>query len=249
MLNWFTGWAKKVAENDAVPDQISLHFLYGDGDLTISTTQFTQILSDAGINYTGVWNVQEYGNPDQQIPSTAVWNIAQLERHNAPGLRANWRGGLELHDLLANLLGKEHTGSDYDVNDVDYWPAREYPVYVYYRQEMVGERVRTEMTEDTLADSYAVIDGCKRTVRVLAGSRPLNGTWSVQINGLDSVGLPESGEIAVRTIKFNTAPGLYDRVADPEDLATSAVSYEQNKVVLEVKQTNPAEAWAFEFEF
>lgn len=105
------------------------------------------------------------------------------------------------------------------------------------------------MTEDTLADTYAVIDGCKRLVRVLAGSRPLNGTWNVQINGLDSVGLPESGDIAARTIQFNTAPGLYDRVADPEGLGTSTVQYEQNKVVLGVKQTNPAEAWAIELVF
>jgi hypothetical protein len=90
MINWFTEWATYVAEHDAVPDEISLHFLYGDGDLTTSINLFQSILENAGINYSGVWNVQEYGNPDQQIPSTAVWNFAQLERHNAPGLRANW---------------------------------------------------------------------------------------------------------------------------------------------------------------
>lgn len=249
MINWFTEWASRVAKNDSVPDQVSLHFLYADGDLTTSINQFDQILSDAGIEYTGIWNVQEYGHPDQQIPSTAVWNIAQLERHNAPGLRANWRSGLELHDLLANLLGKEGSGNQYDVNDVDYWPAREYPVYVYYHQEMTGERVRTEMTEDTFADSFAVVDDSARRVRILAGSRPENGTWNVQVNDLDTVGLAESGDITVRTTKFNTAPGRYDCVADPENLGTSKVAYEQNKVILEVRQTNPAEAWAFELEF
>ena len=61
------------------PTQVSLHFLYGDGDFTASINQFDQILSAAGIDYTGIWNVQGYGNTDQQIPYTAMWNTAQLE--------------------------------------------------------------------------------------------------------------------------------------------------------------------------
>ena len=235
MINWFTEWANRIATYNAIPDQVSLHVLYGDGDLTTSINQYSQLLSDAGINYTGVWNVQGYGHPDQQVPSTAVWNIAQLERHNAPGLRANWRSSLELHDLFTNLLSKERSGNQYSADDVDYWPAREYPVYVYYHQNMTGERVRTEKTDDTLADSFAVLDESASLLRVLAGSRPQNGTWNVQVNDLEEFGLVKSGNITFRTIKFNTAPGRHDRVAGPVDLGTSTISYEENKVVLEVR--------------
>lgn len=70
-------------------------------------------------------------------------------------------------------------------------------------------------------------------------------SWNVQVNDLHTIGLAESGDITGYTTKFNTAPGRYDRVDDPEDLGTSTVACEQNKVGLEVPWTNPAEAWAF----
>lgn len=228
---------------------VSLHFLYPDGDLTISTTQMSQILSDAGINYEGVWNIQEYGSPDQQIPSGAAWNIAQLERHNAPGLRANWRGGLELHDYLANLLGKAHHDPDYSVNDTDYWGAREYPVYIYYHKQMVGQRVRTEMTSNTLSDTFAVIASHDHTVRILAGSRPENGSWNIQVNTLSAVGLPPSGSIDVLTLRFNSAEGIYDAVDGPESIGTTSVSYSDDTLTLEVTQTDSAVAFAYEFSY
>lgn len=92
-INWFTGWAQFIQQNQSILDLMSLHFLYLNGNLELSTTTWQDILSTAGINYQGTWNVQEYGNPNQLYPSGAAWNIAQLEQMNAPGLRANWMGG------------------------------------------------------------------------------------------------------------------------------------------------------------
>ncbi|KXH65650.1 hypothetical protein CSAL01_09468 [Colletotrichum salicis] len=106
--------------------QISLHFPYGNGDLTTSLNNYRQYLNLAGVDFQGTWNSQEYGHPDQPVPSGLMWNIGQLERHNVPGLRANWLGGQELNDYLAYLLGKDKTGANYDMLSVSTRPQDEY---------------------------------------------------------------------------------------------------------------------------
>ncbi|KAH8663420.1 hypothetical protein BGZ60DRAFT_529697 [Tricladium varicosporioides] len=247
--NYFSGWANFVAANNSFPEKPSLHFLYPNGDLTTSINSWNTFLNAAGINYQGTWNVQEYGAPDQQIPSTAVWNIAQLERHNAWGLRANWRGGLELHDLLANLLGKSGHEPNYNVSDVNYWPAREYPVYLYYHQKMKGYRVRTEMTEDTLGDSFVTVDPAERRVRILFGCRPYTGVWNIGLNQLTSLGLPASGELFVTTWRFNSAPSIYDEVSGPDFIGEWSHTYTNGELILPVYQVDPSITWAFEFSY
>lgn len=249
MINWFTEWASAVAANNAVPDMISLHFLYADGDLQTSISQYLNILSAAGINYQGTWNVQEYGNIDQQFPSTCVWNIAQLERHNAPGLRANWRGEYELHDYLANLISKPEHYPNYVETADDYYPAREYPVYIYYHQKMKGTRVATNMTDDTLGDTFAVINPVDRRVRILAGTRPVTGTWSIRVNGLSAVGLPAEGQLPIQTWRFNSAQYIYDPVSGPDDLGYYTHEYSDDSVFFYVGQEDPNVAYAFEFSY
>ncbi|KAK1638544.1 hypothetical protein BDP81DRAFT_372061 [Colletotrichum phormii] len=204
--HYFSRWAEFIKSNNSIPDQISLHFLYGNGDLTTSINSYRQYLNVAGVDFQGTWNVQEYGHPDQQVPSGLIWNIGQLERHNVPGLRANWLGGQELNDYLAYLLGKDKTGANHDMYDTSYRPAREYPVYVYYAQSMTGYRVRTEMTEDTLVDTYATVDPNQRVVRILAGCRPNTGVWFVRIGGLSALGLPESGSLPLSRLSGSTRP-------------------------------------------
>jgi hypothetical protein len=179
-----------------------MHFLTEDGDLQTSIDAFQVFLANASITYDGPFMLNEYGNIDQQVPSGSAWNIAQIERANALGLRSNWRGEYKLHDYLANIIGKAHTYPNYEISDTDYWPCREYQIYQYYTLNMTGYRVRSEMTEDTLGDTYAVV-GSDR-VRVLAGVRPTTGTWGIVLSGLSAVGLPSSGDLPIRTLKFET---------------------------------------------
>jgi hypothetical protein len=247
--NWFSEWASLVAQNKSVPDMISMHFLYGNGDLGTSIASFKSFLSAAGITYTGTWNINVYCNPDLLFPSGAAWNIAQLERYNAVGLRANWEGGLALHDYAANLLGKPASGTSYVATATGYYPAREFYVYQYYRHNMTGTRVATSMTPNTLSDTHAVISSTDRTVRILCGSRPNTGNWAVQVNALSSLGLPVSGNITVRTYQFNSATTLYAPVSAPTSLGNAVHAYSGNSLSIGVYQNNPNITWAFEFSY
>ncbi|KAF3019770.1 hypothetical protein E8E14_011398 [Neopestalotiopsis sp. 37M] len=250
VTNWFTEWASFVNQNQSIPDKISLHFLYADGDLTTSLNTWNGFLADAGVQFAGEFVAQEYGHPDQQVPSGAAWNIAQLERHQVPGLRANWRGGDELHDYMANLLGKPGHYPNYDINDAGYYPAREYPVYLYYAQQMkAGYRVATSMSADTLSDTFAVVDPDTRTVRILAGCRPNTGVWFIDIAEVTSLGLPSSGQLPIKAIRFNSVESIYDPVTGSDDLGYTTYDYADDVVVLAVYQNDPDVAFAFEFSY
>lgn len=226
-----------------------MHFLYPNGDLGTSISSFNSYLSGAGLSYDGVWNIQEYGSPDQLFPSGAAWNIAQLERYNAMGLRANWEGGLALHDYAANLLSKPQSGSNYQQTATGYYPAREFPVYQYYRQKMQGTQVASTMTPNTLSDTFAVICAGDRTLRVLTGSRPNTGTWAVEIHSLSSLGLPPAGSVQVSFTQFNSAPTLYDEVAEPTSLGIQTWEYSGDSLVWTVYQNDPNVTYAFELSY
>lgn len=248
-IDWFTEWAQFVHQNRSIPDLMSLHFLYPDGDLELSITTWQNILLAADVDYQGTWNVQEYGNPDQLYPSGAAWNIAQLERMNAPGLRANWMSGFQLHDYAANLLSKPLSGDNYVENATGYYPAREFPVYSYYRQKMQGTRVKTVMTNNTLSDAYAVICESDSTLRILSGTRPANGTWTIQINSLSSLGLPTSGSVQTRVIQFNSALTLFDAVDSPINKGLATWHYGDDYIVWTIFQGDPELAWALEISY
>lgn len=228
---------------------MSLHFLYPNGDLELSINTWQDILAASGVNYNGVWNVQEYGSPDQLYPSGAAWNIAQLERMNAPGLRANWMSGFQLHDYAANLLSKPQSGDSYVENATGYYPAREFPVYSYYRQKMQGTRVQTVMTPNTLSDAYAVICDSDRKLRILSGTRPGNGTWTIQINSLSSLGLFTSGSVETRVIHFNSAPTLFDPVDPPVDEGAAIWDYGDDYLIWKIFQDDPGATWALEISY
>ncbi|CAI7643044.1 unnamed protein product [Penicillium pancosmium] len=68
---------------------------------------------------------------------------------------------------------------------------------------------------NALGDTYAVV-GSDR-VRVLAGVRLNTGTWGIVLSGLSAVGLPSSGDLPIRTLRFETG-GLYTEVDAPTDL-------------------------------
>ncbi|KAJ5664671.1 hypothetical protein N7462_011484 [Penicillium macrosclerotiorum] len=242
--DWYSGWASFIKSNNSIPEWMTMHFLEADGDLVTSISAFDGFLSNASISYDNPYVLNEYGNIDQQVPSGAAWNIAQMERNGAFGLRSNWRGDYELHDYLANLIGKTDVYPNYDINDADYWPCREYPVYQYYYQNMTGYRVRTKSTDDTLGDSYVVVGDDR--VRILTGVRPSTGTWGIVLSGLSAVGLPENGQLPIQTWRFDSGD-LYTEIDGPTNLDYYTHEYTDDTLYFVIAQDDANVAYAFEF--
>jgi hypothetical protein len=128
-------------------------------------------------------DINEYADKAEQNPANSVYYIAQLERHNMRGLRANWGSKGDLHDFLANLVFKK---------DGTYHPNGEWQLYKYYAQ-MGGERFVT-------------------TVKIIAGTRTIHAPYEVKISGLKSLGLPAEGSVKVNVLRFDWAgeAGLVD---------------------------------------
>jgi hypothetical protein len=124
--------------------------------------------------------------------------MAQLERNNMWAMRANWGSNEDLHDRLADLLGKTENG--------EYFPNGEWWLYKYY-YEMKGERVATKVSSDMRFDVFATRD--KTGVKILAGTRTFEDIWDVpdyeiEVAGLGSVhDLPKSGKIEVQSWRFD----------------------------------------------
>ncbi|KAJ5092650.1 hypothetical protein NUU61_007520 [Penicillium alfredii] len=138
-------------------------------------------------------NINEYANPEEQIPSGAAWWISRLERYDALWLRGNRLRGWSLHDLLANLLTKKANPHNY--NATDYVSAPEFQVYNYYNLNMTGSRVETSGAGDRLFDIYATVDSNK--VRMLAGAHLCTGHWTIRVNHMNALGFPSEGSVSI----------------------------------------------------
>ena len=78
-------------------------------------------------------DINEYAALEEQNPANSVFYLAQLERHNLRGLRANWGSGNKLHDDVANLVYN---------NNSEYLANGDWQSYKYYAS-MKGDRVGT----------------------------------------------------------------------------------------------------------
>lgn len=113
-------------------------------------------------------------------------------------MRANWGSRSDLHDRLADLLGKTEDG--------EYFPNGEWWLYRYYAS-MKGERIATRVSADARFDVFATKD--ENGVKVLAGTRTFEDIWTVpdyeiEISGLDTaVDMPGSGTVEVQTWRFD----------------------------------------------
>lgn len=191
--------------------------------------------------------INEYGQPAEQQPAGAAWFISRLERLNIPGLRGNWADGYALHDYLANLLGKP--GADtaqYNSTGGGYWPNGEWRVYQYYATIMTGQRVATAGSPDRLFDVYATSDGTQYGVKILGGPRLAEGTWAITVAGLTSLGHPSTGEISIRTLRFDFN-GTYGEVGLPVDIGVTTHQYEGDSLTWTVTPATNQTAYAFEF--
>lgn len=119
-------------------------------------------------------------------------------------------------------------------------------MYAYYGTNMTGRRVASSLPSDGYADAFATVgDG---RVRILAGVRQQTGTWQLQVNGLASLGFPESGAVSIQTYAFNTN-GLYEAVDGPEDRGVYEHSISGGSVKFEIRMPAADVDTAFAFEF
>ncbi|RAO66687.1 uncharacterized protein BHQ10_002699 [Talaromyces amestolkiae] len=244
---WWTSWLSQIAGNDTIPDQIAYHLEAGPGigpwqssyDLTNTYPSVQALLRSYGIpNRPQVIN--EYASYEEQIPSGAAFWISRLERYEVQGLRGNWQSGNTLHDLMANLLTKS---DPFNYAATDYMPGPEYSVYEYYYQNMTGCRLNTTGSVNLQFDVYATVDD---VVRILAGGQTATGNWTVTVENLTEVGLPQQGSVSIRTLAFN-GNGHYVPTYGPVDLGVSNYSYSGNNLVIPIDQRTNYTAYAFEF--
>lgn len=215
---------EKIADSNAVPDIYSWHQI-GDANGVPDTTvpDFNAMRESYGLPEKPI-DINEYAWPEAQNPAHTTWYLAQLERHNLRGLRANWGSGSLLHDLMADLVfHEEHEGG----GTTTYRPNGEWYLYEYYAR-MKGTRVRTAASEDGLFDAFAVVSG--DGAKVIAGSRNADGSYEVALTGLSTaLGLPTEGTVQVRTTRFDWE-GKSTDTGPPKDLGLSEHRYSGDKV-------------------
>jgi hypothetical protein len=218
----------------------------GGGDMESSVATYKTILANNGVAPKTI-NINEYGTYAEQVPCGGAWWISQLERVGALGLRGNWLSTAALHDFAAGLLGKPNAGtSSYSATATGYWPAAEFQVYKYYATNMTGYRVATTPTGDKNGDVFAVVGSNK--VRILVGARIMTGMWYVQLNNLQSVGLPASGTLNIQTWGFNgNANNHFQEYGSYTDLGVYGHAYSGGTVTFPIFQVDAVTTWAFEF--
>lgn len=207
-----------VAGNKSLPDRYSWHQI-GSWERQPDTTvpDFDTLRSSYNLPKKPI-DLNEYAWTDEQNPSTSVYYLSQLERHNVRGLRANWGSGGGLHDYLANLVYKNDAG--------EYHPNGEWHLYKYYAS-MTGDRLATSASDDLLFDVFSTISD--RHVKILAGTRTIQAPYDVSVGKLSALGLPRDGKIGIRTYRFDWN-GQFADVKSPVDLGCSKYSIVSDQV-------------------
>ncbi|KAG8625522.1 hypothetical protein KVT40_007273 [Elsinoe batatas] len=228
-------WTSHVAANDLIPDIYSWHQLVISQDPASNLQAFESLRTQNNLPVRPI-DINEYAAPEEQIPSTSAWYISRFERLNLRGLRANWASFGELHDYLANLVGK---------NGTEYFPNGDWQLYKYYGG-MAGTRVSTSGSADGGFDVFATKGDVAKSVKVLAGNRGNTQTYDLTVNGLTSVGLPASGTVDIRTFRFDWN-GPFGDVGAPVDLGVYSHQYSGDQVTFWVTPETANTAYAFEF--
>ncbi|KAK0388006.1 hypothetical protein NLU13_4250 [Sarocladium strictum] len=226
-------WMERIAADNAIPDIYSWHQI-GDEDRQPDKVMpdFNAMRKTYGLPERPI-DVNEYAWPESQNPAHTTWYLAQLERHNLRGLRANWGSGGQLHDLMADLVFHDNG---------TYRPNGEWYLYQYYTQ-MKGTRVKTTGSEDLSFDAFAVVSDVD--AKIITGTRNLKAPYQLVVTGLSALGLPDEGTVQVRTIQFNWSGKATDTGA-PVDLGLSQHSISNRKLVMVVEQPTNTTSFAFE---
>jgi hypothetical protein len=229
---WDT-WMARIVQNDAVPDIYSWHQIGSwerDPDSTIP--DFNALRQRHNTPQKPI-DINEYAWPDEQNPATSAFFFGQLERYNLRGMRANWGSGSDLHDLMANLVFKRGN---------TYVPNGEWYLYRYYAR-MTGNKVATTASSDKKFDAFATVSGS--VAKVLAGTRTVQAAYEIKVSGLSALGLPQSGTVGVRTLRFDWKGNSVD-TGDAINLGVRQVTYSGNTLTLQHQQPTNSTAFAYE---
>lgn len=216
-LDTWTTWCANIAASNTVPDHYSWHQIglwEREPDRVIA--DWNTLRNTYGLEAKTVDN-NEYAWPSEQNPANSAWYLAQFERYDIRALRANWLGGSDLHNYLANLVWQ---------TDGVYYPNGDWQLYKYYAG-MVGERIVTTASSDHLFDVFGTVSGLN--VKLIAGTRTILDTYDISISGLNSLGLDTSGTIDVRTYRFDWEGNDVENDG-PVDLGVTSYIYESNTV-------------------
>ncbi|GIF62182.1 beta-xylosidase [Asanoa ishikariensis] len=216
-----------VRSTNTVPDIVSWHSLPGDPVANVAAANAT--LDPRGIAHPRPYQINEYGAPDEQNPADGAWYIARLERARADGLRANWAGGGNLHNDIANLLVRNSAGQ--------HQPKGEWWAYRYYGSQS-GQAVA--VTASQSYDAYAT----KATgeARVLVGGGRTTGNLTVNLQRLDTTsGLVQNNQVRVRTQRVPNNGG--GAVQGPITVSNSVVNVSNNNVTVTLPYANQTDTY------
>jgi hypothetical protein len=205
---WWPQYLDYVRANNVVPDIISWHALPGDPVANVATANTT--LNSRGIPHPRPYQINEYAAPDEQNPGDGSWYIARLERAGADGLRANWSGGGNLHNDLANLLTRNSAGQ--------YQPKGEWWVYRFYGSQ-TGQIV--SVTPSGSYDAFATkADG---GAKILIGGGRTTGNIAVNLRRLDTTsGIVQNNQVrvVVNRIPYNNGGAVTGPVLHSDTVVT-----------------------------
>ncbi|KAJ3958326.1 hypothetical protein N0V92_005089 [Colletotrichum tropicale] len=231
---WAT-WLAAISANDTIPDRYSWHQIGDEGrELDKVIPDLNTLLSQHNLPQRPI-DINEYAWPERQDPANSAFYLAQLERHNLRGLRANWGSGAGLHDLMADLLFKDSDGS--------YKPNGDWQTYKYYA-EMTGDRIATAASTDLKFDVFGTISD--NNVKLLAGTQSLQASYEISISGLSRIGLPADGSVSIRTLRFDF-DGRSGLIEGPVDLGTAEYTYTSDTLFIPVETPTNSTAFAYEF--
>jgi Ricin-type beta-trefoil lectin domain len=224
---WWTQYLDYVRANNVVPDIVSWHSLPGDPVANVATAN--QTLDSRGIAHPRPYQINEYGASNEQNPGDGSWYIARLERAGADGLRANWAGGQNLHNDLANLLLRNSSGQ--------YQTKGEWWVYNFYATQ-TGQIA--SVTPSASYDAFAT--KTSGSAKVLLGGGRTTGNVAVNLRRLDAIsGVVQNNQVrvVVQRVPYNGGGA----VAGPITVQDSVATVSNNGTTVNVPNSNSDETF------
>ncbi|MBX7554356.1 RICIN domain-containing protein [Streptomyces sp. NPDC004232] len=225
---WWTTYLNYVKAHNVAPDIYSWHDEPADPVPGVAGANST--LDAAGLTNTRPYQINEYAALSQQNPGGGAWFIGRLERAGADGLRGNWASGTNLHDDEANLLTKNSSGQ--------YLPLGEWFMYRYYGSQ-TGNIVN--LTPGTNTDGLATKDNTAKNAKILLGSNGNTGNLTVNLTGLNTTSVVESGKVraVVQRVPYNGGAA----VTGPETISDTTLSVSNNAASVNIPWSNAKDGY------
>ncbi|MER7837760.1 RICIN domain-containing protein [Streptomyces sp. NPDC096040] len=226
--SWWTTYLNYVKANNVAPDIYSWHDEPADPVPGVASANST--LAAAGLANTRAYQINEYAALSQQNPGGGAWFIGRLERAGADGLRGNWASGTALHDDEANLLTKNSAGQ--------YLPLGEWFMYRYYGSQ-TGNIVN--LVPGSATDGLATKDNTAKNAKVLLGSNGNTGNVTVNLTGLGTTSVVESGKVraVVQRVPYNNGAA----VAGPETISDTTLTVSNNAASVSLPWSNAKDGY------